>query len=151
MQNQIGAPKQKLSFSDPKVRAWLFQIITIVAVVSLGWYLFHNTQTNLQHRGITSGFDFLARSAGFGIAQPDENAESVVPDVLFVPLVGFTAQGDRLGQGGGHYDRWLAEHPNTVAIGLAWDCQLVEDLPSEPHDVPLSAVVTPTRTYGPFA
>lgn len=69
MQNLIGAPKQKLSFSDPKVRAWLFQIITIVAVVSLGWYLFHNTQTNMQHRGITSGFDFLERSAGFGIAQ----------------------------------------------------------------------------------
>jgi general L-amino acid transport system permease protein len=69
MQNQIGAPKPKLSFSDPKVRAWLFQIITIVAVVSLGWYLFHNTQTNMQHRGITSGFDFLERSAGFGIAQ----------------------------------------------------------------------------------
>ncbi|CRM81857.1 amino acid ABC transporter permease [Pseudomonas sp. FH4] len=69
MQTQIGAPKQKLSFSDPKVRAWLFQIITIVAVVSLGWYLFHNTQTNMQHRGITSGFDFLERSAGFGIAQ----------------------------------------------------------------------------------
>ncbi|QLG95090.1 amino acid ABC transporter permease [Pseudomonas yamanorum] len=69
MQTQIGAPKQKLSFSDPKVRAWLFQIITLVAVVSLGWYLFNNTQTNLQHRGITSGFDFLERSAGFGIAQ----------------------------------------------------------------------------------
>ncbi|WP_248803696.1 amino acid ABC transporter permease [Pseudomonas sp. MWU13-2100] len=69
MQNKIGAPKQRLSFSDPKVRAWLFQIITIVAVISLGWYLFHNTQTNLQHRGITSGFGFLERSAGFGIAQ----------------------------------------------------------------------------------
>jgi general L-amino acid transport system permease protein len=35
----------------------------------MGWYLFDNTQTNLQHRGITSGFDFLERSAGFGIAQ----------------------------------------------------------------------------------
>lgn len=69
MQNQIGAPKQRFSLSDPRVRAWLFQIITIVAVVSMGWYLFHNTQTNLQHRGITSGFDFLERSAGFGIAQ----------------------------------------------------------------------------------
>jgi len=69
MQNQIGAPKRRLSLSDPKVRAWLFQIITIVAVVAMGWYLFDNTQTNLQHRGITSGFDFLNRSAGFGIAQ----------------------------------------------------------------------------------
>lgn len=69
MQNQIGAPKQRLTLSDPKVRAWLFQIITIVAVLFMGWYLFDNTQTNLQHRGITSGFGFLERSAGFGIAQ----------------------------------------------------------------------------------
>jgi general L-amino acid transport system permease protein len=69
MQKSIGAPKQRLSLSDPKVRAWLFQIITIVAVVAMGWYLFNNTQTNLQHRGITSGFSFLDRSAGFGIAQ----------------------------------------------------------------------------------
>jgi len=69
MQNSIGAPKQRLSLSDPRVRAWLFQIITVVAVVAMGWYLFDNTQTNLQHRGITSGFDFLERSAGFGIAQ----------------------------------------------------------------------------------
>ncbi|MBA1202493.1 amino acid ABC transporter permease [Pseudomonas capeferrum] len=68
MQNQIGAPKG-FSLSDPRVRAWLFQIITVAFVVGLGWYLFHNTQTNLQHRGITSGFDFLERSAGFGIAQ----------------------------------------------------------------------------------
>ena len=41
----------------------------IALVVFMGWYLFNNTQTNLQHRGITSGFDFLERSAGFGIAQ----------------------------------------------------------------------------------
>ncbi|CAG8867011.1 hypothetical protein PS627_02294 [Pseudomonas fluorescens] len=68
MQNQIGAPKG-FSLSDPRVRAWLFQILTVAFVVGLGWYLFHNTQTNLQHRGITSGFDFLERSAGFGIAQ----------------------------------------------------------------------------------
>ncbi|HKS11782.1 MAG TPA: amino acid ABC transporter permease [Pseudomonas sp.] len=68
MQNQIGAPKG-FSLSDPRVRAWLFQILTVALVVGVGWYLFHNTQTNLQHRGITSGFDFLERSAGFGIAQ----------------------------------------------------------------------------------
>lgn len=69
MEKQIVAPKQKLSLSDPKVRAWLFQIITVVAVIALGWFIFDNTQTNLQHRGITSGFGFLENSAGFGIAQ----------------------------------------------------------------------------------
>ncbi len=69
MQTKVSAPKLGFSLGDPRVRAWLFQIVTIVLVVSLGWYLFNNTQTNLQHRGITSGFDFLERSAGFGIAQ----------------------------------------------------------------------------------
>ena len=84
----------------------------------------------------------------FGILQPEADAEPLVPEVLFVPLVGFTAEGARLGQGGGHYDRWLAEHPPALAVGLAWDAQLCEALPTEPHDVPLDAVVTPTRIYG---
>lgn len=87
----------------------------------------------------------------FGLLQPLAQAEAAVPDVVIVPLIGFTADGRRLGQGGGHYDRWLAAHPATVAIGLAWDAQLVDDLPDEPHDRPLAAVVTPTRLYGPFA
>lgn len=86
----------------------------------------------------------------FGMMQPNSNASSVTPDVLFVPLVGFTETGDRLGQGGGHYDRWLAQHPNSMAIGLAWDVQLCETVPMEPHDVRLDAVITPTRIYGPF-
>ncbi len=87
----------------------------------------------------------------FGLPQPLASAEDIVPQVLFVPLVGFTATGERLGQGGGHYDRWLADHPGTIAIGLAWDSQLVDALPTEPHDIPLTAIVTPTRFYGPFA
>lgn len=86
----------------------------------------------------------------FGLMQPLATAQTVVPDLLFVPLLAFTENGGRLGQGGGHYDRWLAAHPDTIAIGLAWDAQRVDDLPIEPHDRGLSAVVTPTRFYGPF-
>lgn len=86
----------------------------------------------------------------FGLRQPDAAAARLLPDILFVPLVGFTARGERLGQGAGHYDRWLAEHPATLRIGLAWDCQLVDTLPAEAHDAMLNAVVTPTRLYGPF-
>jgi len=85
-----------------------------------------------------------------GLLQPLAEAEVAVPDVLIVPLIGFTAGGHRLGQGGGHYDRWLAAHPAVIAIGLGWDCQLVDSLPHEVHDRPLAAVVTPTRLYGPF-
>jgi 5-formyltetrahydrofolate cyclo-ligase len=87
-------------------------------------------------------------SGPFGMMQPGEDAKPLTPDVLFVPLVGFTALLERLGQGGGHYDRWLAEHPAATAIGLAWDAQLCESLPTEPHDRQLNAVITPTRIYG---
>ncbi|WP_095013125.1 5-formyltetrahydrofolate cyclo-ligase [Tsuneonella mangrovi] len=86
----------------------------------------------------------------FGLMQPIPEAEMLVPNVLFVPLLGFTVDGHRLGQGGGHYDRWLAAHPDATTIGLAWDCQLADELPREGHDIPLAAVVTPTRLYGPF-
>jgi 5-formyltetrahydrofolate cyclo-ligase len=68
--------------------------------------------------------------------------------VAFVPLVGFTAAGERLGQGGGHYDRWLAANPSVLPLGLAWDCQLRGSLPHEAHDCPLRGVITPTRFYG---
>jgi 5-formyltetrahydrofolate cyclo-ligase len=84
----------------------------------------------------------------YGMKQPDGSAEALIPDVLFVPLVGFTADGARLGQGGGHYDRWLAEHPPVLAVGLAWDVQLCPALPTEAHDRALDAIITPTRIYG---
>ncbi|WP_374529429.1 5-formyltetrahydrofolate cyclo-ligase [Novosphingobium sp.] len=86
----------------------------------------------------------------FQALQPDADAAELVPQVALVPLLGFTERGERIGYGGGHYDRWLEAHPGTLAIGLAWDCQLVESLPTEPHDIHLAAVITPTRFYGPF-
>jgi 5-formyltetrahydrofolate cyclo-ligase len=87
----------------------------------------------------------------FGLMQPAEAAAEVTPDVLIMPLVAFTDNGDRIGQGGGFYDKWLAAHPDVIRIALAWDVQRVDDMPVEPHDMRVSAVVTPTRVYGPFA
>ena len=89
-------------------------------------------------------------SGVWGLRQPRTEAPIVVPEVLFMPLIGFTAQGDRLGQGGGYYDRFLAAHPQAIAIGMAWDVQQVAELPTELHDMRLSAIVTPTRVLGPF-
>ena len=91
--------------------------------------------------------DELLEQAPHGGLQPPAGCDLLEPDAVIVPLVGFTADGHRLGQGGGHYDRWLEAHPDTMAIGLAWDVQLVDELPLEPHDRTLAAVVTPTRIY----
>ncbi|WP_336986634.1 5-formyltetrahydrofolate cyclo-ligase [Altererythrobacter aquiaggeris] len=118
--------------------------------VALPWF---------EHKGAAMDFRLWTDPFGesdltigpFGLMQPADDAAAAVPDVLFAPLLGFTASGDRLGQGGGHYDRWLADHPGTDVIGMAWDAQLLDELPTEPHDKPMRAVVTPTRIYGPFA
>ncbi|WP_437608456.1 amino acid ABC transporter permease [Erwinia sp. V71] len=67
--SQRPTVKRDFSFSNPAVRAWLYQIIAIAAVFIIVGYLIHNTIINLASRGITSGFDFLDRSAGFGIVQ----------------------------------------------------------------------------------
>lgn len=67
--SQRPTVKRDISFSNPAVRAWLYQIIAIVAVAGVAGYLIHNTVINLANRGITSGFGFLERSAGFGIVQ----------------------------------------------------------------------------------
>jgi general L-amino acid transport system permease protein len=56
-------------WNDPQVRAWVFQIVAILLVLAIGWFLYENTQANLAKRGIVSGFAFLDNSAGFGIAQ----------------------------------------------------------------------------------
>ena len=114
--------------------------------LALPW--FADRTAPMAFRAWTDPFDNADLEPGpWGALQPRADAAELVPDVAFVPLIGFTADGHRLGQGGGHYDRWLADHPATVAIGLAWDAQLCDSLPLEPHDRLLAAIVTPTRFY----
>jgi 5-formyltetrahydrofolate cyclo-ligase len=64
-----------------------------------------------------------------------------------VPGLGFTRTGARIGYGAGYYDRWLAAHPRTTRIGVAFECQLVAVLPQEPHDIRMHHVVTERRVY----
>ena len=75
---------------------------------------------------------------------PSSDGEPVLPDVVLVPCVGYTASGWRLGYGGGYFDRWLARHPQVTAIGVAWSRSRLDDavLAAEPHDLALAIVVT---------
>lgn len=65
-------------------------------------------------------------------------------DLALVPGLGFDARGHRLGRGKGHYDRLLAGFTG-MKIGVAFDFQIVAEVPREAHDIALDAVVTPTR------
>ncbi|HEY3683774.1 MAG TPA: 5-formyltetrahydrofolate cyclo-ligase [Streptosporangiaceae bacterium] len=65
-------------------------------------------------------------------------------DLVIVPALAVDGTGLRLGRGGGSYDRVLARlHPNTLTIALVYDDELVGELPAEPHDHRVRAVLTP--------
>ena len=70
-------------------------------------------------------------------------------DVVIVPGLAFSLAGYRLGYGAGFYDRWLAKHPLPLRVGLCGDAELVADLPTEPHDIPVDVVVTDGRVCVP--
>jgi len=88
--------------------------------------------------------DLILVPGPFRALQPDAQANPVTPDAILAPLVGFDTALNRLGQGGGYYDRAFAAHPAALRIGLAWSAQAVERLPAEAHDLPLDIIVTET-------
>lgn len=92
------------------------------------------------------------RRNSFGIAEPAEPAWRT-PTLLLAPLVAFDATGQRLGMGGGYYDRYLSAHPDLRRVGVAHECQRVAAVPVADNDVPLPAVVTEYgwQSFGPLA
>lgn len=86
------------------------------------------------------------REGPYGIQEPVAGPE-LLPDVVLVPTLGYTEQGDRLGYGGGYYDRTLAalraQGHRFIAIGIAWSCgELDADYVPAAHDFQLDAVLT---------
>jgi 5-formyltetrahydrofolate cyclo-ligase len=81
-----------------------------------------------------------------GLRSPPLEAPVVQPDLVITPLLAFQRDGLRLGQGGGYYDRALedlrARKPDVFVLGLAYSGQQVENLPHEPHDQRLDAILT---------
>jgi 5-formyltetrahydrofolate cyclo-ligase len=86
----------------------------------------------------------------FGLREPSANAPEMRPELLFLPLLGFDAEGTRLGFGGGYYDSTidrLRAKGLTAAIGLAFSCQQAEKIPREKHDEKLDFVITEKKLF----
>ncbi len=75
-----------------------------------------------------------------------QDATSILPDLLFVPGIAFTTQGNRLGRGGGFYDRYLETFQGT-SIGICYEEQLQEKIPHEHHDKKVNYIVTDKNIY----
>jgi 5-formyltetrahydrofolate cyclo-ligase len=86
-------------------------------------------------------------SGRFGIREPKARCLEIALnrlDLILVPAVAFDLHGRRLGRGKGFYDRLLAV-ARGLTCGVAYDEQIVSDIPVEPHDVPVNCILTPTR------
>ncbi|QYK04381.1 5-formyltetrahydrofolate cyclo-ligase [Shewanella zhangzhouensis] len=88
----------------------------------------------------------------YGIPEPVMACHRLCPayrlDAIITPLVAFDDSGNRLGMGGGFYDRTLSHLPDsTRVIGLAHDCQRLPALPVEAWDVPLPKIITPSKVF----
>ena len=95
------------------------------------------------------GMDFLAWNCDdtlvpglYGTSHPGAASAPVSPDAIMAPLVAFDRAMNRLGQGGGYYDRAFARFPNALRIGMGWSVQELEAVPADPWDLPLHMILT---------
>lgn len=101
----------------------------------------------LEFRGLAQQQLRVNRS---GIPEPREGSvsELVDLDIVFAPLVIFDEAANRAGRGGGWYDRALSDSPHgQLLVGVAYELQRVDEVPTHNHDVPLDIVITERRSY----
>lgn len=84
------------------------------------------------------------RLGPWSVRQPEGN-EEFSPSIVLVPCLALDAQGHRLGTGGGWYDRFLSSGSSVVAVGVAFDFQIMTSVPFEAHDHPMQHVWSEKR------
>lgn len=89
-------------------------------------------------------FDFDFKLGAYNIPEPDTEEFSGSLDLILVPGVAFSRDLYRVGYGKGYYDRFLSSFPHKKAVGVAYDFQLLPEVPHDGHDVRLDAVVGPS-------
>ena len=85
----------------------------------------------------------------YGIIEPNK-IRQIIPDIIFVPMVGFDKTLNRLGDGKGSYDRTISKlrkFKKIFVIGLAYDNQMVRNIPTENHDEKMDIILTDKNIY----
>lgn len=98
---------------------------------------------------VNFNYDTALKSNVYGIPEPilTNDSESEEPDVVIVPGIVFDKQFNRIGFGGGYYDRFLKDK-SAVKIGVCFESQLVEHIEAETHDIRMDIIVTEKQIIG---
>ncbi len=93
----------------------------------------------------------------YGIYEPPQSGlllDPVILDVAVIPARAYSTDGRRMGRGNGGYDIWIRTqrkaHPSTKFWGVCFDAQILQDIPMEPHDERVDAVMTSRGTFPPM-
>jgi 5-formyltetrahydrofolate cyclo-ligase len=106
--------------------------------------------TSIDGEPVIDSFLEWCSADGKQVAVPEDMVDATWPDLVIVPGLAFTRTGDRLGQGGGWYDRFLPSlRPDATSIGVGFSAQIVDAIPLEDHDVSLDFVVTDAEVIVP--
>jgi 5-formyltetrahydrofolate cyclo-ligase len=85
----------------------------------------------------------------YGIREPKAGSSTISPqelDIVIVPAVAFDKKLNRLGYGGGYYDRFLQKiNKNTLVIGICFDFQIIDNLPTKEHDIKMDLIISEKR------
>ncbi len=127
-----------LSFSSEAPTDKLIQ-----ALLEGGWRVYCPRIENRQMLAVEYGEDFSLSS--FGTREPIGEPYAGKLDLAVVPLLAVDEQGRRLGYGGGYYDRFLGEHPETLRLAYGFDFQIIRQVPTEEHDIKMDGIATDKR------
>ena len=100
----------------------------------------------------TQSFIEFLKEKGIACDIPDKNDQRpqtvTAYDLIVIPTLGFDLLGNRIGWGGGYYDRLLVTRPKALKIGLCYENNLVrKGIPAEAHDIPLNIVITEEKIH----
>ena len=91
---------------------------------------------------VAYGEDTAFAVGDFNILEPQNEPYTGGFDLIVVPGVAFDGNGNRLGRGRGYYDRFLCHHLDVKRIGICFDFQLLDEVPSEPFDIRMDEVIS---------
>ncbi len=121
----------------------LMQLIEIMPRAEWYFPLVHEGRRLTFHR-VRCEDDLVV--GAYGIREPKPNLPKAYPnclDMIVLPGAAFTADGDRLGYGGGFYDTLLAKlKPTVLCAGVCFPCQVLDHVPMAPHDHPVTMVIS---------
>ncbi len=140
LRSEMRALRRSLPDRDSRSEEICRHLITLPAVAGAESLL---AFTSLPGEPETQSLFVWCAATGRLVTVPEADVDPLWPDVVVVPGLAFTTAGERLGQGGGWYDRFLSEvRSDCAAIGVCFAEQIVDVVPVEAHDVTMDHVVS---------